>query len=356
MRIDLNSIDREQFIVAEKDFRGHKVYLVQPQHVGCKWTQANKIFRSSVWAENGELLSGSFFKFPNWGENPDHFPIPKDLNKANIVEKLDGSLLIYSPRMGFLRTRGTVDAYSMENSFELDILKEKYPKVFQYDLADKSLLFEWLSPTNQIVIKHAEPDIRLVGGVNHLDYSLFTQFGLDALAEELGVARPRRFQFQDHDSLVDSINKIDDFEGVCIYSKDDQSIHKVKTLKYLKLHQFKEHASLESVVELFCASGYPKYGDFCSIIESQFDFECLQIVSGFVSQVCDAHKEVLTIIDGFRNFIAKHGGESRKEFALKVISAYGNTNRASFVFTLKDRGELDVENVKKLIWQALKKG
>ena len=42
MKIDIEKIDRTQFMVHEHFVAGEIVYLVQPQHIGTKWTQDNK--------------------------------------------------------------------------------------------------------------------------------------------------------------------------------------------------------------------------------------------------------------------------------------------------------------------------
>ena len=108
-------------MVHEHILNGETVSLVQPIHIGGKWTLTNKIFRSSVWDSNGELISAGFPKFTNWGEAPDIFPLPDSLRNATIVEKIDGSLLVVSKWKGhyILRTRGTVDATQLENGMNL---------------------------------------------------------------------------------------------------------------------------------------------------------------------------------------------------------------------------------------------
>jgi hypothetical protein len=90
MKTDLKSIDLTQFMVHEHTINGEVVYLVQPQHIGANFTQANKYFRSSVWNTSGELVSAAFPKFVNWGENPDNFPVPKSLKGTTLTEKIDG--------------------------------------------------------------------------------------------------------------------------------------------------------------------------------------------------------------------------------------------------------------------------
>ena len=73
MQITLSTINTEHFRITEKCVNNKSVFLVQPQRVGVKFTQSNKIFRSSVWDKTGRLVSASWPKFTNWGENIENF-------------------------------------------------------------------------------------------------------------------------------------------------------------------------------------------------------------------------------------------------------------------------------------------
>ena len=89
------------------------------------------------------------------------------------------------------------------------------------------------------------------------------------------------------------------------------------------------------------------------MIENTYDFECAQMAMPYVSKVCDAFKNVQKIIDGMISFVEPLTEITRKEAALKIISAYGKTNRASYVFNLLDGKELDKDSYKKLLLQSL---
>jgi hypothetical protein len=54
-----------------------------------------------------------------------------------------------------------------------------------------------------------------------------------------------------------------------------------------------------------------------------------------------------------QNFLEKRKELNRKDLALQIISSYGNTNRASFLFELKDKNKLSNNSYKKLIFQCL---
>jgi hypothetical protein len=362
MVIDLSSIDTTQFDVTPHLLCGETVYLVNPQRMGVNWSKENSVFRSSVWNSSGELISAGFKKFVNWGEKPEVFPTPASLKNTVVVEKLDGSLLIVSKYKGqfILRTRGTVDAYKLVNGYELDTFKAKYPKVFEFQPIGEtwafSLLFEWTSPVNRIVIDYgAEPEWRLVGFIQHEDYSLGIQEWCDTLAKQFGCPRPEMFTFGSTEELIASVEQWKGKEGVCIYSKGGQEIHKVKGQEYLRCHHFKSNATFENTVDLFFGFDQPSYQLFQSKLVEVFDWECANMVLGFTSTICDGFKEVNKIVAAMKSFVEPLKFLSRKEAAQKIISSYSTTNRSAYCFQLLDGKELDKDALKKLLYQVTKK-
>jgi hypothetical protein len=310
----------------------------------------------------GEVISAGFPKFTNWGENPDNFPVPNSLRNCTIMEKLDGSLLIVSKYNGqyILRTRGTVDASTLANGHELELFKEKFLKSLTHDTPDTwnvSILFEWVSPINKIVLNYGdEPDWYVVGIVRHSDYSLYSQEDLDMWAKNKGFKRPATYTFTDVNDLLQNVDQWKGKEGVCVYSKNDQTIHKVKSADYLIKHRFKSEATLENTLDLYFSYGKPLYQEFESKLTETFDYECFEMVRGYASQICDASKEVNKIVDGFKSFIDNQLKvlSTRKEQAQKVISSYSESNRSSMIFSLLDGKTLSADQHKKLFWQVLK--
>lgn len=360
MIIDLNSIDTEQFQVKEGIFCGEESILVTPNHIGTKFTQKNKRFRSSIWSKSGELLSASLMKFVNAGENPDHFPLPKSLDKTSAMLKLDGSTLIINKHNGILncRTRGSFNVEQQPNNHEIQILQDKYPFAFDNPLLNSgeySLIFEWVSPENVIVIKYPEPDMFLLNIVKHSNYSYMTQNELDNFAEEYGLKRPIMFYFESIETLGEQVSQWDANEGIVLYHSNDQECHKFKAAKYLYIHSIKSSLNTEEkLIDLYLTSGTSTYLGFFNYIVTNIDYEVAQHFRGQLSKICDADKEVKNIIDGMKNFVNNIQNMTRKEQALKITSAYGKTNRASFVFNILDGKELDTKAKKKLFFQVLK--
>jgi hypothetical protein len=363
MNYDLSTIDQNQFFVVPHLIAGETVYLVTPQRIGVNWTKENSIFRSSVWNSNGELISGGYKKFVNWGEKPENFPTPNTLHGCTVVEKLDGSLLIVSKYQGqyIIRTRGTVDASKLDNGHEIELFKQQHSLVLNHDNSatwDHSILFEWTTPTNRIVIDYgAEPSWKLIGLVYHDDYSLAGQDTLDFVANQLNLERPETFTFRSTEELIASVEQWKGKEGVCVYSKSGQEIHKVKGQQYLFLHRMKESlSSIDKVIDVWFSIGKPDYQKFETYITNQFDYELWQQIRGEASKICDAYKQVVQIIDGMKVFVDKTlvPMPTRRQQAERVKSSYGITNRASFVFALLDGKPLDSEQEKKLLYQCLK--
>ncbi len=362
MKIDLNAIDQTQFMMHPHIVNGETLWLVQPQHIGAKFTQDNKIFRSSVWNDQGELVSAGFPKFTNWGENPDHFPVPKSLKGCSITEKLDGSLLIVTKYKGnfILRTRGTVDASKLDNGYELEIFKDAHLHRIDGD-SDTwgfSILFEWVSPNQRIILNYGDqPDWYLVGIVDHDDYRLAGQDFLDQWAQQHGLKRPASYKFPSVESLMKDVEQWKGKEGVVIYSGDGQVLHKVKALEYLVKHRFKSEATLENTLDLYFSMGRPLYPEFEKKLVEAFDYECFEMVRGYASSICDSAKDVQRIVEGMDIFVKEIliPLPTRREQAEKVIGAYGTTNRSSFVFARLDGKNLNDDQMKKLFWQILKK-
>jgi hypothetical protein len=157
--------------------------------------------------------------------------------------------------------------------------------------------------------------------------------------------------------LLQNVDQWKGKEGVCVYSKNDQSIHKVKSFEYLKCHAFKGNATFENTIEMFFEFDMPSYQDFEIKLIEKFDFECYQMVRGYMSTICDGFKEVLNIVDGMNRFTNKiRSLSTRKEQAIAVFTSYGKeSNRSSYIFTILDGKQLSKEQLKKLLYQVTKK-
>lgn len=370
IQYDLDAIraDSENFMVHEHFIGATPVYLIQPVHIGAKWTRDNLINRSAVATADGVPVSLSWKKFANFGEKPEVFDVPSSLDGCEAMEKIDGSTLGVSTFIEqngtshlVVRTRGTVDATKQENGWEIDFLKQKYPRAFDNEIVRSgkaTVIFEWYSPSNKIVLDYGdEPLLYLTGVIWHDDYRYMSQNHLDELAVMWGVLRPRRYKFDTIDQLQTAVKAFRGVEGVCLYFHDGQEITKIKGDSYLFLHRAKSDvASIEKVVDLWSDQGYPTYQAFLDYLEKTFDFEIMVMARPMVSKICDAWKEAEKIIHGMNNFLTPImiNNVSRKDAAALILQAYGPTNRSAMVFALLDRKPLSDDQKKKLLYQVMK--
>jgi hypothetical protein len=117
-----------------------------------------------------------------------------------------------------------------------------------------------------------------------------------------------------------------------------------------------ELSNIEKVMDVWLEQGMPDYQTFYNYIFTTFDYELAEQCRGMISRIVDAKKEVDKIVWGMNIFVNTRLRllSTRKEQAEQVISAYGNTNRASFLFKLLDGKSLSKEEYKKLLFQVLK--
>lgn len=360
MKLNKSLLDPTDFNIKECTFAGDECIWVFPKLEGVKWTEQNDILRSSIWRKSdGELISPGFKKFFNWEQLPNIHPAPTNLHqKIKVVEKLDGSCLIVSKYKGQLitRTRRALTS-SLLNGNELEtVLKTKYPKAFDNVFLNSefiTLLFEWVTPTNKIVLAYPEPDLYLTGAIDHRGYVYATQAELDRLANTLGVKRPKYKSYKSIEDMLTDVNGLKGEEGVCVYYGNEQHIRKVKSEWYVTIHNFRNEMNLKNIVDLFLENNKPTFEEFCTLVQNQFDYEGLMQAKSLISQICDARKESDKIVAGMNRFVDGLKGMSRKDQAAKVLSSYGTTNRADMVFSILDGKELNVKQWKKLLFQTL---
>jgi hypothetical protein len=357
---------KKGFVVRDCEFGGDECVLIYPSKSAMfdiNWTKDLLKYRSSIWVKAHKVpISISYPKFFNWGENDTLSPPPESLMKSTIVDKIDGSTLIVSKWCSELivRTRGTTDARGLENGHEIEQLMEKYEFAFDNEYINRethSMIFEWVTPTNRIVLDYGEePLLYLTGILRHEDYNMADQNVLDGTADMFGFERPETYEFDSISELISVTKEVQDREGVCVYYNKGQSILKLKGEEYLAKHAFKSHCTINSVIDMFINRGRPTYNEFYEQIQNEFDWECVEMAKGLISNVCDASSEVTKMVEHMELFVEPLRRIDRKTAALKITEAYGKTSRAGFVFSILDKKPLNTIAYRKLLHQLCKEG
>lgn len=353
MKINFSDYDFTSFYQKDGLFCGESAILIYPREVGVKFTQQNKIFRSSIWDKNNNLISAGFPKFTNWGENPEEFPVPVSLDNCELISKIDGSLAIFDYHNGQInvRTRGTFSYRTLDNGADFEFVLKKYPRIEEWLKAHPnfSLLCEIVTPNKLIILRYEnEPALRLIGCINKNDYALLSQGALDTLSEFLEIPRPEYRVFREIKSLVEEIQSLKGIEGYCCYSENGQTIHKIKTTQYLTLHRAKSYiSSFDKVVDLFFEIERPNYEEFYSYLETTFDFELAEHAKDHMRKVCLLYENFTNSLQEIMIEIPRLQAMERKQAAEEVK----NQPMKSYIFSLLDNREISVKNIKNWIYK-----
>ncbi len=337
-------IDMELFKVAEKD----GLRLVIPQHSAAvsneAWGRDNLWWRSRVESvKNSDTVSQGFGKFFNLGQGPDGLRIDAETiltairanQRVVATLKYDGSCLIRSVYQGevMFRTRGSFSYEYHDNANnEMGIFLDKYPLLLDpMWQTDKSLLFEWLTPDFQIVIKYEEPDLRLLGAVHHghrhfshLRYLTMKELELISTESEIPLIEYH---------VIDSVQAWHHFyrdvvdhreiEGYVLRLNDEQDLVKVKAEPYLTKHGVKSNLSFKSMVEFWLQHGQEGiYHSILGQLEKLYDEEIVMWALPFVDNLFVAVEAWTHASEKLEWQVEEHRHWARKDFAIKMQKEY----------------------------------
>lgn len=265
MYINIEEVNRNDFQVQERFLDGvGKVYLITPTFEKHRWSEGERHLRSLLLDESFKVISSSLMKFHNYGEHPEiDQVVDKAIQSGNAVfpVKMDGSLLIRSVINGkvYFRTRGS---HTMGEDFEgpiMELIRTKYPNLLlpQHD-ARYSLLFEYTSPTNQIVVKYAEPCLTVLGAMDltaEPPEFVSSPFVVSQLEKTYGTPAVQFHHLEGSlPEIMEEVRGWKGVEGIVIWAtlgNGKMVLCKVKSTEYMKIHTLKYQMSAERVKQ-FC--------------------------------------------------------------------------------------------------------
>jgi len=332
--------DPTLFKIVEKD----GLRLTIPNHSNAcgndGWSRENLWLRSRVeCVKTDDTVSQGFGKFFNLGQGPDGLRIDAATvltaihNNQRVVAtlKYDGSCLIRSVFKGevMFRTRGSL-AFTYHNlaQEEMDAFVSTYPRLLDPTWeSTRSLLFEWLTPDFQIVIKYDKADLRLLAAVDHghrhfshLRY--LTMEELEPIAAECGVPLT---EYHTIDSVTDwhhfyrDVIDHKEIEGYVLRLNNEQDLVKVKSTPYLTKHGVKSNLSFKSMVEFWLQHGQEGiYHSILGQLEKLYDEEIVMWALPFVDNLFVAVEAWLEAKALVEKTVCEHMHYSRKDFAIKM--------------------------------------
>lgn len=362
----MNKLDPDMFVV--KEDKGLR--LIVPSHTAgmanAPWAKDTLQYRSRVETEYGRTVSQGFKKFFNLGMGPVDLQVTFDdvvnaIVKGDAVAtlKVDGSLLVRSEYHGkvMCRTRGSFGWEHLDNAFEMLIFEEEYPELFKTGkYPTLSLLFEWVSPMNVIVLKYPEPKLTLIGGVDHADLTYLRMDQLEPIAKTLGVPLVQYFPLTPEGwrRLNVELEGRQDIEGYVIRLHREQDLVKVKCLPYLTKHALKDSLNSEKLADMYFQQGKPSFAEFCTQFKATFDEETCMWALGAISALYDGVKPFDKIIAHMREKAKERADWTRKDAALTGLAEYGQTKRFGAYMKIWEGKEPDTEVLKSILLQNTK--
>jgi hypothetical protein len=355
--------NKEEFNYQDCVIAGDECWLITPKHMGVQWTEENARFRSCVVRQSdGFVISQGYRKFTNLGEKSEFEPWNAEWPIC-ARRKIDGSLLMVSRYKGemVVRVRNYINAYQLLNGYEISLFEKKYPEIFNWflseDTSEQTLLLEWTSPTNIIVLReHEEPTLTLLGIVENTTARYWCQQEVDFMAKYIFLMdRPETYEYASLDDCVADVIKWEDREGVVIYSPDSQILKKVKAGRYADLHAMATGLkTINNVLDWFMRS--PRFTTsegFYSHLESQFDYEVAEKCKPFIEPITDAYAKIVRCIEKAKEraqFIQTYS--CRKEQAAAIQQEFTGWKTA-MAFLVLDNREIDDKVVRKAMEKIL---
>lgn len=193
-------------------------------------------------SKTGDILARKYHKFFNIGEREETLPHNIDLSKPHkVLDKLDGSMItpVMLDKIEWHTKMGATDVAQQVEEF---VARNPHYNEFARIWCNQgvTLIFEWCSRKQQIVLDYAEDQLVLTGARFIKTGAYFTHEGLVTATEDWDIPIVDAFGSADHiNTFVEMTREEKDTEGYVIRFDNGQML-KVKTEWYVQIHKAKE--------------------------------------------------------------------------------------------------------------------
>lgn len=322
---------RSEFIVAEREFGTVINYVVSmadtfdmtgPDDLG---GAIRRECRGIIFDQEGNLMSRPFHKFFNISEKEETQIHAIDMSQPHVImEKMDGSMIrpiwLYS-RLRLATKMGVTD---------IAIEAEKLLSIDQWEWLEAVMnagatpLFEYIAPTNKIVIEYAEPKLILLAMRNNFTgnyymphqapFEVVPMYGSvdGGLAEYIERARQQQGR-----------------EGDIIRFADGQML-KIKNDWYVRIHKTKDLIRAErNIADLIVNE---QLDDVLPLL----DATDLKTVREYEIRFDAALENVMQRLEGLVTIARVLHGGNKKDVAINFIPNLLYKEDASFIFSALD--------------------
>jgi hypothetical protein len=340
MQLDLKNISRKDFRVHE---RQHPVLgtlmLITPTPGKHRWELDELHLRSLLCKPDGTIVCSGFPKFRNYGEDESEgrmFEGYLENGEVSFAEKMDGSLIIRTVIDGHVnfRTRGS---HKLADSFEervMELVREKYPRLLSPIYRQGvSMLFEYTSPSNRIVLQYEDCSLTTLGLMNlYYDETLPKFFGFKHLADKI-AAETGVDTLEFHDLTTDLPELRSEIagwigsEGIVAWCGDGAMLIKIKADEYIKIHSLKYHLTEDRVRKMAWFGNMDSIDDLKNrFFEMGLDWESVDFVREYMEDFLRDKAAIESEVTQFLLAVDKAGitqlpSRKRQALALKELAS-----------------------------------
>jgi T4 RnlA family RNA ligase len=259
-----------------------------------------------------KLIALPFWKFFNYGENP--FTEPLEVNNWNIssiYEKLDGSLVYFYNINDQFHAKTKFNCMAPQAIESMEIVQcNEHLKSFIVNNLDNNYtpMFEYVSPTNRIVIPYNKQDLIYLGSRNMKTGELI-KFNNENIKQPINYAD----KFKNIDDIVNYCGVSDKMEEGFVVHFNNTEIVKIKTRKYIDLH----HTISSVTNEKYLASVilHEEMDDLISLLPSEFH----EFVNNFKTKLVKHYNH---IIHEATKFYELNKNLEQKQYALLALDTF----------------------------------
>ena len=273
-------------------------------------------FRGLKFDIQGNIISRPWPKFFNWGEKENESKLVNFNDPFTIQEKLDGSMIDVYQLNGnvVLGTKmGETDIASQAQEFFNQHID--YVKFAEHAIADrKTLLFEWCSRKNRIVVDHPVDQLILTGVRDLHTGRLMTDREIRQYAFQFNIPVVKSWPgtFKGITEFLEEIVDEEQCEGY-VLAFDSGMRWKIKNSWYLNLHRAKSKLDSEKNVYILVLNQ-----DHDDLLP-QLDDQARDGLEKFATKLANAIKFEAGFYDIAVKSAWAHYG-NRKDFALNFAS------------------------------------
>jgi len=274
--------ENDIFVLFKYRYYAPEIYLENPKLRELRGIIFNK--------HTGEIVQRPFHKFFNHDEP--NCTIDYTTN-AMETEKYDGSMIastIYNDEL-FVSTTGNLKSSIAEMGRNFIINHNNYVDIIK-DFENYTVLFEYITPKNRIVIDYKKENMILLAIRNKKTGKYLSTYEIMELGEYYKIPSIEVKDGIPLSKIVEKVKRMEGVEGAVAYTDNDMV--KIKTMWYLERHRlFTNKLDKREIAEAFFSN---KIDDYYSLVDGHKKEELDEIVNEIISLLTE-YTNVLNSID-----------------------------------------------------------